>query len=280
LNERRTDRVLTLTTDFGVKDPWAGIMKGVILSINPAARVIDITHLITPQNVFEGAFILSLSYRYFPSGTIHVAVVDPGVGGERAPILVETEGFYFVGPDNGLFTLALEEEEVKRVFKLTRREYFLEDVSGTFHGRDIFAPVAAHLTLGADPSSFGEPMESPLRTLTVPRTVKGDNTLSGEVIYIDTFGNLITNISPRDIIPLKKLGAIEVVIKGERIEGISETYSTGAEKEGAHAPLIAIFGSSNLLEIPCFRAKASEVLGCRVGERVDIMVVKETKGKN
>jgi S-adenosylmethionine hydrolase len=160
LDKSSSERIITLTTDFGLKDPWAGIMKGVILSINPGARVVDITHFVTPQNIIEGAFILSQSCPRFPAGTIHVAVVDPGVGGKRNPILVETEGFFLIGPDNGLFSLVLEKERVKRVIRLTRREYFLPDVSTTFHGRDIFAPVAAHLSLGVDPASFGEPLET------------------------------------------------------------------------------------------------------------------------
>jgi S-adenosylmethionine hydrolase len=279
LTERRTERIITLTTDFGLKDPWAGIMKGVILSINQGARVVDITHLVAPQNILEGAFVLSQSCPRFPAGTIHLAVVDPGVGGKREPILIETEGFFLIGPDNGLFSLALEKEKAKRVIRLTRREYFLKDISSTFHGRDIFAPVAAHLSLGVDPASFGEPLETAPCTLEVPRPWKGDGTVAGEVIYVDTFGNLITNISSHDVEPLKEtrppgLHIIEVIIKGVRIEGISETYTTGAEKQGPPGPPIAVIGSSNLLEIACFRAKASELLGAGVGERVDIRVKK------
>jgi S-adenosylmethionine hydrolase len=273
LKKSPTERIITLTTDFGLKDPWAGIMKGVILSINPGTRVVDITHLVSPQNVLEGAFILSQACPRFPEGTIHVAVVDPGVGGERNPILIETAGFYLVGPDNGLFTLVIEKEKAKRVIRLTRREYFLEEVSSTFHGRDIFAPVAAHLSLGVDPSSFGEPLKGPPRTIKLPRPIKGEGSVTGEVVYVDTFGNLITNISSRDIVHLKGAGPVEVIIKGMRIEGISKTYSKGAEREGAQGP-IALVGSSNLLEIACFRARASEVLGAGVGERVDMRVIK------
>jgi S-adenosylmethionine hydrolase len=279
LNRKTKTSIITLTTDFGLKDPWAAEMKGVILSINPSARIVDVTHLVSPQNIVEGAFVLSRSFPFFPAGTIHVAVVDPGVGTARAPILVETEDFYLVGPDNGIFTLtldALEEEKIKRVIKLTREEFFLKEVSATFHGRDIFAPVAAHLSLGADPESFGEPLGAPPRRLKISRPEKSENTLTGEVIYIDNFGNLITNIDSGDVSALRETGPLEVVIKGVRIEGISETYLTGEIKQGAHGPPppVAVIGSTDFLEIACYMAKASDVTGAGVGERVDVRVIK------
>src|SRR5512139_3422642 len=174
--------LITLTTDFGYQDPFVGIMKGVIAAINPQARVIDLSHGVPAQNVMAGALILEHSARYFASGTIHVVVVDPGVGGARKPILIEHAGNYFVGPDNGVLSLALEGNAPERIIELTNADFYLQHISKTFHGRDIFAPVAAHLTLGVSPTEFGEPLDR-LENLFMPPIVRGENQLDGEIIY-------------------------------------------------------------------------------------------------
>lgn len=260
-------RIITLTTDFGIKDSYAGAMKGVILSINSDAKILDITHLISHQNIFEAAIVISEVYKYFPKGTIHIGVVDPGVGSKRKPILIETERYFFIGPDNGLFSLALKKERIKKAVHITAKKYFLKDVSSTFHGRDIFAPVAAHLSLGKKPDSFGKPLNTRPQLIDMPEPTKKNTSIIGEVIYIDSFGNLITNINKEDIARLNK--PFEIIIKSIRIKGISKTYANG--KKGKP---IAIVGSSNHLEIACYLGSAFENLQIKQGERIEVKAVK------
>ncbi len=253
--------LITLTTDFGLKDPWVGTMKGVILSINPEARVVDLTHLVSAHNIVEAALLLAGSYRFFPRGTIHVAVVDPGVGGRRRPIVVETEGYLFVGPDNGLFTMALHNERIKRIIHITEKEYMLPAVSHTFHGRDIFAPVAAHLSKGVSPEEVGSPVAD-LQRVEVPLpVVKGDR-IEGEVIHVDTFGNLITNIDEAALEGADPR-SLKVELEGITIEGLSESY-----EEGRTGRAIAIVGSTGYLEIACYMKRAEKMLGATLGQKV------------
>lgn len=260
------ERIITLTTDFGLKDPYLGAMKGAILSVNAAARIVDITHMITPGDILEGALVLKDACAYYPHGTVHVAVVDPGVGGARRPVLIETERYIFVGPDNGVFSRALEKEKVLRIVHLTEKKFFSKTVSPTFHGRDIFGPVAAHLSLGADPSAFGEPIER-LERPAVFEQKRGDGTVvTGAVIYVDSYGNLITDIEEEDISSLRQAG-LEVVIKGWSLDGIKETYS--AVGEGA---LAALIGSSGRLEVAVNLGSAQKMLEAGVGERVVVRV--------
>ncbi|MBI5892601.1 MAG: SAM-dependent chlorinase/fluorinase [Deltaproteobacteria bacterium] len=242
-------QIITLATDFGIKDSYAGIMKGVILSINPDAKILDITHLVSHQNIFEGAIVISEAYKYFPKGTIHIGIVDPGVGSKRKPILIETDRYFFIGPDNGLFSLALKKERIKKAVHLTNKKYFLKDVSSTFHGRDIFAPVAAHLSLGKKPDSFGKPLNTRPQLIDMPEPIKKRGSIIGEVIYIDSFGNLI-------------------IIKRIRIKGISKTYVDG--KKGLP---IAVIGSSGNLEIACYADSASEILQIKQGEKVEVDII-------
>ena len=198
--------VITLTTDFGYRDPFVGIIKGVIAAINSRAQVIDLTHGVPAQNIVAAALILQHSVRFFSAGTIHVVVVDPGVGSVRKPILVEHEDHYFIGPDNGVLSLALDGNVPQRIIELTNAEYHLEQVSNTFHGRDIFAPVAAHLSLGIPTTQFGKSLDT-LVNVNMPQVLCGENRLEGEIIYADSFGNLFTNIRARDLtgVPVDRL---------------------------------------------------------------------------
>ena len=186
--------IITLTTDFGSKDPFVGIMKGVMLNINPLITIIDITHTISPQNILEAAIAVEASFSYFPHKTIHVVVVDPGVGSGRRPLLVSADYHYFIGPDNGVFSRIYKKSESLDVFHVTAEHYFLPQRSATFHGRDVFAPVAAWLAKGIHVERFGDPITDYV-TLPLPAPVfLQENTIEGEVVYIDRFGNLITNI--------------------------------------------------------------------------------------
>src|SRR5438067_1397055 len=187
--------LITLITDFGEQDYFVGAMKGVILSINPEAKIVDISHLTPPQDVEAAAFNLLNCYKDFPAGTIHVAVVDPGVGSDRRAIAIECAGQFFVGPDNGLFSWICEREKDWTAFHLTNRRFFRKPVSNTFHGRDIFAPVAAHLSNGTAPSEFGEPLPDIVKLDSLaPKTIN-ENTIEGQIIHVDRFGNCVTNFS-------------------------------------------------------------------------------------
>lgn len=252
--------LITLTTDFGLKDPYQSAMKGAILSVNPDARIVDITHLVSPGNIVEGAFVLLASYAYFPDGTVHAGVVDPGVGGMRRPILVETERFLFVGPDNGLFSLVLRNERVKRVVHLAEEKYFRKEVSNTFHGRDIFGPVAAHLSLGVSPSEFGPEIHDILE-ISLPRPSVDLGVITGEVIYIDSFGNIITNIERGDA--LSSGEDPEVELNNKVIEGLKRTYS---EVTGGSA--LALISSSGFLEIAVNGGDAARLFNAQTGDKV------------
>lgn len=241
-------RIITFTTDFGGKDHYAGVMKGAALGINPDAVITDITHEIAKFNVTEAAFRLDSVYPYFPEGTIHVVVVDPGVGGSRKALAVESGGHFFVGPDNGVFSLVFGRYEDCTVVEITNHEYMLEDVSSTFHGRDIFAPAAAHLSLGVNIQELGNPVLSPA-LIDIPRPRVSGDEITGEVIYEDSFGNLITNISSEMV----KSGS-NIYIEQFRIDGVSNSYGEVGKGE-----LLAIIGSSGLLEISVNQGSASKL---------------------
>ena len=242
---------ITLLTDFGTADYFVGAMKGVILSINPEAVIADITHEIPAQDVAAGAFQLLAAYATFPTGTIHVAVVDPGVGSERRPIVVNAGGYFFVGPDNGIFTYVYEREPAFEVTHVTETRYFRHPVSTTFHGRDIFAPVAAALSTRIDLSSLGTRISDPIRlsTLTGP-----------QVIHIDHFGNLITNIT-RDQFHGRKLA-----INGQVISSFRKFFGAAPGDEP-----FGIWGSAGLLEIAVNGGSAAESLGVKRGDEVQIL---------
>src|SRR5687767_13913214 len=193
------DPLITLLTDFGTSDYFVSAMKGVILSINPDARVVDITHEIPAQDIEAAAFTLLAAHTAFPAGTVHLAVVDPGVGSARRAILVETRGQFFVGPDNGIFSYVCEGKPEARVFEVTNRKYFREPVSSTFHGRDVFAPVAAALSAGTHPSEFGKQITDPVLLAPLQPKKSNDGKVKARIIHIDRFGNCITNLTPNDL---------------------------------------------------------------------------------
>lgn len=256
-----TRGLITLTTDFGLGDPFVGIMKGVMLHINASVTIIDLSHNVQPQDVFCGALILSSAAPYFPQGTIHVGVVDPGVGSNRRPLLIEADGCFYIGPDNGLLSLAVREKKITSVIELSNKTYFLKPTSRTFHGRDIFAPVAAHLSLGVPLRNFGGPVDD-FVTVDWPRLAEDNGGLEGEVIYIDRFGNLITNIREEDLRRFAARG-LTISFKGHELRGLESTYLSGAQKE-----LVALVDSWGLLEIARFRDSAQVFSGAQRGDKV------------
>lgn len=260
------ERIITLITDFGTKDGYVGAMKGVILGINPRCTLVDITHDIPPQGVFEGAFVLGNTYRSFPQGSIHVAVIDPEVGTGRESLVVETGEYVFVGPDNGVFTWIYRNEEVRQVVGIRNTDFFRKPVSQTFHGRDIFAPVAAHLSLGHHSREFGVRVDT-WSEIEIPEPRSTDNGFTGEVIHIDRFGNLVTNLSRRLLDPLTHGGALHIIMKGKRITGIKRAYGEARKGE-----LLAIFDSFDLLEVSLMGNSAEEALEAGRGDTVKLVV--------
>ncbi len=264
---------VAIITDFGYRDHYVGVMKGVIASIAPRANVIDITHGVVAQCIVAGAIALRESWRYFPPRTVFLAVVDPGVGTARAPIAIETRaGARFVGPDNGLLWLAAKEAGIKRVVKLTSPHHRLTNVSATFHGRDIFAPAAAYLWRGTPISALGPAQRSTsIVALELPRPAESARELRGEVVYVDGFGNLVSNIDRRTA---EQFGSrfrhksLSVRIKGGAAMGILDTY--GDAPEGAS---LATFGSFNLLEIAIRNGNAAAKFAAGPGTPVSVVAV-------
>jgi len=277
-----TSPVLTLTTDFGQADPYLAIMKGTILSIHPQVQLVDISHEIEPQDVAQAAFVIGTSYRYFPKGTVHLIVVDPGVGSHRRPIALATPEAYFVAPDNGLLSYILAEAGANpppgaqawagermpslylwalpqplQAITLNNPRFWRQPLSATFHGRDIFAPVAAHLSKGTPLNELGEPIPS-LLAFPPPRPeVMPDGSLLGHIVHVDHFGNLISDVTEDDLKSTKL-----TVEAGERhIEGLSRSYSEGGE-------LLAIIGSSGRLEIAASNGSAAQALQLGKGDTI------------
>jgi len=253
--------IITLTTDLGLTDAYVAEMKGVILSINPEAKLVDICHTIKPQNIIQAAFVLSRAYSFFPQGTVHVVVVDPGVGTERRAIILRTKSASFVAPDNGVLSYVIGQSSAWEAVAITRPQFWRPTVSPTFHGRDIFAPVSARLSLGLPLTDFGEVITS-VTTLPLPQPHQAaDGLIIGHVIHIDSFGNLITNINS-DGLPKGKR-ALTIKVGGQLIPGLSRTY---AEGKG----LLALIGSDGYLEIAVKDGNASAVLSAKVGDEVRI----------
>jgi len=260
--------IVTLLSDFGLRDPYVAEMKAVILSICPRARLVDISHEIEKFSVRMGAFVLASATPYFPEGTIHVAVVDPGVGTRRRAVLVEVRRAFFVGPDNGLLMLAAERMGIRRVYEITNRRYMLKCVSQTFHGRDVFAPAAAHLVNGCKPFDFG----SEIKDYVVPRFAKSRLTkkaLFGEVLHVDDFGNIVTNISRAEF---EKTGIREGAMLRFRLRDraiklkFCSTYG-----EVSVGKSLALIGSHDFLEISTNQGSASKKYGAKVGDRVAVL---------
>ena len=260
-------RIITLTTDFGTSDAYVGVMKGVILGINSSVQIVDITHAVPPQDIHEAAFLIRSAYCYFPKGTIHVIVVDPGVGSDRRAIVCQTDRASFVCPDNGLLTYLLQEienggEQSADVVAIENRAYCLPEVSQTFHGRDIFAPVAAHLSLGVPLADIGPSVQDPIR-LPIPDLKISDRKLTGQVVKIDRFGNAITNISETTLARLKSTPNYEITIGSTQLRRINRAYA-----ESDIGELLAIIGSFGMLEIAVNGGSAEKVLDLKRGDAV------------
>ena len=269
--------MITLTTDFGTRDPYVAEMKAVVLRINPATAFVDISHHIAPQNVLEGAYVLGSAYRFFPQDAIHVAVVDPGVGTSRLAILLTTPDGRFLAPDNGILTYAVRESaeyqaavsgkgfgepadvsipEGYAAYELSNESLRLSPLSDTFHGRDVFAPAAAHLSLGIPPAEVGARLESMI-CLCIPRPEERGSSIAGHVVHVDGYGNLITTIDGESL--LKR--DVEALVKGRRIRGISRSYQDGPDT-------LAIVGSHGSLELVVGNGNAARELGAAVGDEV------------
>ncbi len=288
----RRPRVITLLTDFGNQDAYVGIMKGVIAGINPVANIVDICHSVPPQDIFSGAYLLYTSYKYFPRKTIHVAVVDPGVGSRRDIVCVETKDYFFLAPDNGLLSFIIQDEKPKSIFRITNSKYFLPSPSNTFHGRDVFAPVAAQLSLGVKPQKLGIKINQ-LEQLDIPRPVpKKKGQVEGQIIHIDRFGNLITNITKEYLVKgvggqkpevrskkpgafekisrekiLSQHGTMETTIGKKKIIGWSKTYTDVKSGE----PLV-LFGSAGFLEVSINQGNAQRHFKVNKGSKIIIEI--------
>ena len=263
--------IITLTTDFGTSDSYVAAVKGVILGINPHVTIVDISHSIEPRNIRQAAFVFSTAYPYFPSDTVHLIVVDPGVGGSRRAIILETDTAIFVAPDNGVLSYVTQASTKKRIsksglmklpsemeaFEITNPRYWHQPVSSTFHGRDIFAPVAAHVSLGAPLNNLGQLITS-IRVFPPDRPrldPKGD--LIGHVLHIDYFGNVITDITSQDL----PSGKFIIQVAGHKITSLSPSYE---QAQG----LLAIIGGSGHLEIAVRNGNAARLLGSKVGDEL------------
>ena len=256
--------MITLTTDFGLKDPYVAEMKGVIYSIKPAARIVDVSHQIDKYNVRMAAFILGSAAPYFAKGTVHVVVVDPGVGTNRRAIVVQTKQAFFVGPDNGVLMLAAKVQGVSHIYGLIDPKYMLQEVSSTFHGRDIFAPVAAHLDKGVKPKEFGVEITDPV-TPKFANVERKNGSISGEVLYVDGFGNVITNIGKAEVAKAK---TVKVNLHNISLQlPCSETYGNAKPQE----PL-ALVGSHGFLELALNQGSFSEKYRVNAGDRIEAVI--------
>lgn len=267
-----TPSVITLTTDFGLADSYVSEMKGVIIGLNPQARIVDITHAVQPQHLLQAVFLTQSAWPAFSNGSIHVAVVDPGVGTSRRAIALATPRGCVLGPDNGVLSAALPNEALPsaesglvevalpsscHASTITNLQYLREPVSATFHGRDVFAPAAAHLSLGVSIEELGEPVDSVLAFPPLRARPRTDGTLAGKVIHIDHFGNAITDVQARDL----PAGPFKAELSGRRISGLAMTYAGG---EG----LIALVGGSGYLEIALPNGSAADALQIQIGDSV------------
>jgi len=258
-------QLITLMTDFGIRDGFVAVMKGVILRIAPEANIIDVTHLIGPQNVREAAVVFGRGAGYYPDGAIHVCVVDPGVGTARRPMAARFGAQYYVGPDNGLITImnarAEREGWPTAFYHLDKPQYWLPEISNVFHGRDIFSPVAAHLATGLSLDTVGSRITDPILFPLAP-VEKTANGLQGEVIHIDHFGNIVASIRYTD---LEGLGEVRVEVRGATINGLVRTFG-----ERPPGDLVALIGSTGDLCVAVTNGSAAEKLGAKVGDPIEV----------
>lgn len=261
--------IITLTTDFGLNDHFVGAMKGVILDIVPEAAIVDISHAVQAFDVLDGAIAISQAYSYFPNGTVHVVVVDPGVGTTRRPIIASSDGYHFVAPDNGVLSMIYAKEERVHVRHVTSDHYFRQPVSNTFHGRDVFAPIAAYLAKQVDSHKFGEEVEDYVRFAAPRPKPAGDNRIRAVVLKVDRFGNLITNVTPQDVPALfsDNPGAFKIAVGNKEVTEIRTAYA-----DAAPGQVFGILGSMGYLEIAANRAPASQITGANKGSEVSIVL--------
>ena len=258
-----TNPIITLTTDYGTNDHLVGVLKGVILKINPDAQIVDITHQVTPFDLLDGALSIAAAYSYFPPRSVHVVIVDPGVGTERRPILVSGQNHYFLAPDNGVLSGIYEREHPVVVRHITSEHYFLQPVSKTFHGRDVFAPVAAWLSKNWQPASMGEEITD-FKRFAMPRPKEADGLLKGVVLKVDAFGNLITNFRVEDL-PANAVekGEVRLQIGSQPVTKLVPTFAQGLAGEA-----VAYIGSSGFLEVAMNKGSAARTLGLGRGTPV------------
>jgi S-adenosyl-L-methionine hydrolase (adenosine-forming) len=259
--------LITLTTDFGETDYFVPAMKGVIYTINPAAQIVDLTQLIPPHDIYAAAFTLMCCYKDFPTDTIHLVVVDPGVGSARRPIMVMVDDYKFIGPDNGIFSYIYQRERVNRVVHFTTPHYFRQPVSSTFHGRDVFAACAAYVSKLVDWKMMGEEINDPVRFNTPAPVVISDKQINGAVVHIDRFGNIITNITPAELTEGRVQAGARVRIGKHEAGRVLSHFAEADPNE-----LFAYFGSAGLLELAVPRQSAARLVEARRGIEVEIVV--------
>jgi S-adenosylmethionine hydrolase len=259
--------VITLLTDFGTRDYFVASMKGVILNINPQARIADLSHEVAPHDIAGAAYLLKSCYRYFPDGTVHVAVVDPGVGSNRRPLLISTSRYFFIGPDNGLFTYVCDEETGVEIRQIENRQYRLDSQGSTFDGRDLFAPAAAWLTKGQAVGSFGRLLTTYER---IPTTAPGwdRQVMTGQIMHVDHFGNLISNLTSfelKEVRGVTKRAVSSLRLGGQTIEGLVSSYS-----DGAPGVPQALINSNGQIEVFVREGNAAGLLGVGRGARIEL----------
>ena len=257
--------MITLLTDFGLSDYFVPAVKGVILTISPGTEIIDITHDVAAHDVDSAAFTLGACYHNFPAGTIHVAVVDPGVGSSRRPIVVEAGGYFFIGPDNGVFSFVYAREAEPRVYHITDDRYFRHPVSATFHGRDVFAPVAARIAGGVKPEAIGEEIDDYVKfEIPRPRLIEARGVIEGRVIHIDRFGNCVTNFTEAELKPYEIAPPTKIHFGGREIRRFNAYFAEAARRD----ELFAYPGSAGFWEIALWRSSAAEFVNARRGDEV------------
>ena len=260
----KANGIITFTTDFGLRDPYAGIMKGIALGINPNVKIVDITHDIPAHDILNASFTLAASYKFFPEGTIHTAIVDPGVGSSRKSIAIITENYVFIGPDNGIFSIIANKEKVCEIREIQNPPFVSDTISSTFHGRDIFAPCAAYLSTGRYFTDIG-PVIKNISKINYPRTSKTTTVLTGEIVAVDSFGNLVSNISEKNFKAFVANNKFEIYFSSERFTKIENHY----DDVPVGAPLI-LFGSSGYLEISMNSGSAHSYFMVPIGTTVSV----------